>query len=120
MGVLPLERIPEMNNNAHFLYSSDINAACPNSVIEALACGNPVLSFDTGAIPELVTSDSGKIVPYGADSWRLEAPDIKALAFGAVELLENQKKYRSGARERAVNFFGLDRMLDAYLDILIG
>ncbi len=120
MGVLPLERIPEINNNAHFLYSSDINAACPNSVIEAMACGNPVLSFDTGALPELVTSDSGKIVPYGADSWRLEAPDIKALTFGAVELLENQQKYRSGARERAVNFFGLDMMLDAYLDILLG
>jgi len=120
MGVLPLERIPEINNNAHFLYSSDINAACPNSVIEAMACGNPVLSFDTGALPELVTSDSGKIVPYGADSWRLEAPDIKALTFGAVELLENQQEYRSGARERAVNFFGLDMMLDAYLDILLG
>jgi glycosyltransferase involved in cell wall biosynthesis len=120
MGVVPLDNIPELNNQAHFLYSSDINAACPNSVIEAMACGNPVLSFDTGAIPELVSTSAGKIVPYGSDPWKLETPDIKALALGALNLVKNQKEFRSGARKRAERHFGLDRMLDSYLDILAG
>ena len=120
MGVVPIERIPEINNSAHFLYSSDINAACPNSVIEAMSCGNPVLSFDTGALPELVTPGAGRIVPYGADPWKLEPPDMNTLALGAVDLLENQQKFRSGARLRAENSFSLDKMLDAYMDILLG
>ncbi len=59
-GLVPHENIPELDRSAHVLYSSDINAACPNSVIEALACGLPVLAFDTGALPELVTGDSGQ------------------------------------------------------------
>jgi glycosyltransferase involved in cell wall biosynthesis len=119
-GLVPHERIPVLDRSAHLLYSSDINAACPNSVIEALACGLPVLAFDTGALPELVTADSGRIVPYGGDPWRLEQPDVPALAEAAVEILTNQPHFRSAARIRAEDAFGLDQMLDGYLQALSG
>jgi teichuronic acid biosynthesis glycosyltransferase TuaC len=36
---------------------------CPNSVIEALACGRPVVATNVGGIPELVDSDSGILIP---------------------------------------------------------
>jgi glycosyltransferase involved in cell wall biosynthesis len=36
---------------------------CPNSVIEALACGRPVVATNVGGIPELVNSESGILVP---------------------------------------------------------
>jgi glycosyltransferase involved in cell wall biosynthesis len=50
------------------LFSADLNAACPNSVIEALACGTPVLGYDTGALPEMVPPKSGRIAHYGGNS----------------------------------------------------
>jgi glycosyltransferase involved in cell wall biosynthesis len=118
-GLVPPEQIPELDRSAHLLYSSDINAACPNSVIEALACGLPVLAFDTGALPELVTGDSGRVVAYGGDSWQLEQPDIPALAEAAVEILTDQPHFRSAARARAEEAFGLDQMVDKYLNALI-
>ena len=102
------------------LYSSDINAACPNSVIEALACGLPVVAFDTGALPELVSGDSGRIVPYGADPWKLEQPDITGLAAAALGILDNQEHFRSEARQRAEQAFGLDLMVEKYLEVLLG
>jgi glycosyltransferase involved in cell wall biosynthesis len=117
-GLLPQENIPEVDRSAHLLYASDINAACPNSVIEALACGLPVLSFDTGALPELVPNLAGRVVSYGGDPWSLDQPDVPALAEAAVEILLHQKRYRSAARQRAEAEFGLDTMVDGYLEVL--
>jgi glycosyltransferase involved in cell wall biosynthesis len=88
-------------------------------VVEALACGTPVLAFDTGALPELVTGDAGRVVPYGGNPWRLERPDVPALVRGAVEILGDQERFRSGARARAEEALSLDRMVDRYLSVLL-
>ncbi|MEX1072015.1 MAG: glycosyltransferase family 4 protein, partial [Anaerolineales bacterium] len=120
VGVLANEQIPALNRSAHLLYSSDINAACPNSVIEAMACGLPVLAFDTGALKELITPSAGRVVPYGGDPWKLDPPDIAGLAKAATDILNEQSRFRAGARTRAEEAFGLDKMADAYIEALIG
>jgi glycosyltransferase involved in cell wall biosynthesis len=117
-GPVAAEHIPEYDRSAHCLYAADINASCPNSVIEALACGLPVVAFDTGALPELVKGQAGRIVPFGGDPWKLDPPDIDALAEAAHEVLSQQSTFRSAARRRAEEAFGLDRMVDGYLDAL--
>jgi glycosyltransferase involved in cell wall biosynthesis len=118
VGVLPNNQIPALNRSAHLLYSSDVNAACPNSVIEALACGLPVLAFDTGALKELVTSQAGRVVPYAGDPWELDPPDISALSAAAIEILSQQGLFRGGARSRAEKTFSLDKMVETYIEAL--
>jgi glycosyltransferase involved in cell wall biosynthesis len=118
-GEVPSERIPEYDRSAHLLYSSDIHPACPNSVIEALACGLPVVAFDTGALPELVQGDAGRVVPYGSDPWRLERPDVRTLAGAALEILDAQEHFRQAARRRAEDAFSLDQMVEGYLTALL-
>lgn len=117
-GQVPSELIPEIDRSAHIQYAADINPACPNSVIEALACGLPVASFDTGGLPEIVTQGAGLLVPYGGDPWKLDPPDIDGLAKAANTILEDQTGYRASARRRAEHAFGLDRMVDGYLGAL--
>jgi len=119
MGSVPRERIPDIDRSAHLLFSADLNAACPNSVIEALACGLPVLSFDTGALNELVLGDSGRVVPYGGNPWNIDPPDVESLAGAAVEILKDQPRFRKSAREGAEANLGLDKMVDAYLKVLL-
>ena len=119
-GVVPNGNIPALNRGAHLLYSADLNAACPNSVIEALACGLPVLAFDTGALKELVPPQAGRLAPYGGDPWKLDPPNIKGLVSGAVELIQTQAAFRKGARTRAEAAFGLEAMVDAYIQALGG
>jgi glycosyltransferase involved in cell wall biosynthesis len=119
VGVVDQDEIPEIDRTAHLLYSSDVNPACPNSVIEALACGTPVLAFDTGALPELVSADAGRIVPYCGDPWKLEQPDIPMLVEAAVEILTDQDRFRYGARFQAERLFSLDKMIDHYIEIFI-
>ena len=120
MGTMPRDRIPEIDRSAHLLFSADLNAACPNSVIEALACGLPVLSFDTGALNELVPGDSGRVVPYGGDPWNIDPPDVASLADAAVEILRDQTRFRKSAREQAEKNLGLDTMVEKYLEVLLG
>jgi glycosyltransferase involved in cell wall biosynthesis len=119
-GLVPPAQIPGFDRSAHFLYSADLNPACPNSVIEALACGLPVLAFDTGALPEMVDAASGRVVPYGGDPWQLDPPDIRALAQAGLEILSEQTDLRTGARARAETQFDLDVMTRAYLEVLLG
>jgi glycosyltransferase involved in cell wall biosynthesis len=117
-GLVPGERIPELDRSAHLLYSADINAACPNSVIEALACGLPVAAFATGALPELVQGESGRVVAYGGDPWKLDPPDIPSLSQAALKMLENLDHHRFAARERAEAAFDLEKMADLYYEAL--
>lgn len=119
-GLVKREDIPALDRSAHLLFSADVHPACPNSVIEALACGLPVVSFDTGSLSELVTPGTGFIAPYGSDSWKLEAPQVSGLVDGAGQVLEDWQKASLAARQRAEAAFGLDRMLDKYLDVLLG
>ena len=118
-GAVPREQIPQIDRSAHLLFSADINAACPNSVIEAMACGLPVVGFDTGALNELVIGDSGRLVPYGGDVWKLDHPDINALAKAAAEILSDQPRFRRAARAQAESALGLDQMTNSYLKILL-
>jgi len=118
LGEVPPEKIAGLDRSAHLLYAADLNPACPNSVIEALACGLPVAGFDTGALPEIVTGDSGVIVPYGGDPWKLDPPDIDGLAHGVNCILDNQPGYRLAARVRAEQAFGLEAMVESYHQVL--
>ena len=120
MDTVPREHIPWLMRSSHLLFSAEVNPPCPNSVIEALACGLPVVGFDTGSLSELVQGDAGRLVPYGANPWKLETPAIPALADAAVEVLDDQQRFRTSARERAETFFDVEKMVDAYLNILLG
>ena len=83
----------------------------PLAVLEALACGVPVVAARVGGIPEQLTEDTGVLVAPG---------DAKALARAIGDLLHDPaRRARMGeasaadARAR----FGLERQVDAYLDL---
>lgn len=117
-GVVPRQDIPAIDRSAHVLFSTDLNAACPNSVIEALACGLPVLAYDTGALAELVQAGAGEVVPYGADHWQLKDPQIEPLARACLKIFHENATYRMNARLQAEGAFSLDQMVEGYLAAL--
>ena len=119
LGTVPRTDIPKLARSSHLMYCAEVNPPCPNSVIEALACGLPVIGFESGSLKELVTEDAGCIVPYGANPWKLETPNIEALASSAGDVLEKQNQFRAAARRRAESAFGLDQMVESYLKVLL-
>jgi len=120
LGTIPREEIPQLARSSHLMYCAEVNPPCPNSVVEALACGLPVVGFDSGSLKELVSEDAGRVVPYGANPWKLETPHIAALAESAEEVLSKQEQFRAAARKRAKSILGLEQMVDSYLKVLLG
>ncbi len=119
LGVVPHEKIPDLDRSAHLFFTAEINAACPNAVVEALACGLPVVGYATGSIPELVGEDGGAVKPYGSDHWNLDAPEPADLVTASAQVLANFPQYQKSARKRAEDLFNLDKMVEAYRKILL-
>ena len=119
-GVVSHEQIAVIDRTAHLLFSGDLNATCPNAVLEAMACGLPVLAYDTGAMRELVSADAGRIVPYGGDVWKLDKPDAMVLAEGAQEILAKQDELSEGARHQAEANFDIQKIAAQYLEFILG
>ena len=56
----------------------------PNTIIEYLACGKPVIATPIGGVPEMIGS-AGRLVPFNAQG----RPDVPSLAAAMTELMEN-------------------------------
>lgn len=80
----------------------------PTTNLEALACGTPVITYNTGGSPEAIDELTGKIVPKG---------NIQALAEAIEEVLNNGKSfYTEACRLRAEKRFNKE---DRYMDYLV-
>jgi len=82
----------------------------PTTVLEALACGTPVVASAVGGIPEqVIEGRTGFLVPVG---------DARAMAGRVLDLLADEGlRVRMGRQsaEDAARQFGLERMVREYL-----
>lgn len=122
MGSVPNSDLPYFYRGAAFYISTDIiSAGCPNSVVEALACGTPVLGYKVGVLPELLNRSSGRCVEYNGNPWKREPPrNPEGMVSATFELLNGHDQYKDGARRMAEQQYGLDQMVNAYLEVLQG
>lgn len=118
LGKVSRTEIMDLLSDGIFL-SLEINPACPNSVIEALASGVPVLSFDTGPLTEIVSDGAGEVASYENNVWHLEKPNVENLFSAAKKIIMNFKKYSQNARKVAESKFDVKIMTDDYLDIIV-
>ena len=84
----------------------------PNSIVEAMACGKPIIASEVGGIPDMIGDDAGICVPAG---------DADALAAAMLHLardIDLREKMGLAARERYERLFSprvvLPLMMDVY------
>lgn len=79
VGAVPPEKMPAMYDSADIYVNSSEVDNMPLSILEAFACGLPVVTTDAGGIPYIVTDlETGLLVPRG---------DYRALAGSILRLL---------------------------------
>ena len=88
------------------LYADGFGKSCPNSVVEALACGVPALVSDSCGIAGLITrGGAGLSVPR----------TLQDVVQAARALRERQQMFGRAARALAEQHFAIVGFLNAYL-----
>src|SRR5439155_22082467 len=96
---------PAFYRRAHLLVRTKVNDPCPTVVLEAMACGLPVVYPASGGTVELVGDRAGIGVPHRGCCERDEPPSPEALAEAVSHVLSDRKAYATAARRRAVERF---------------
>lgn len=100
------DNVPALLSETTFLVHTSDSEGCPNVVIEAMACGRPVVATDVGDIPSLV--DDGKtgfVVRRGDDNALIERIGILIKNRGLCQHMGKR------ARKKAEADFGFERLM---------
>ena len=81
----------------------------PTTNIEALACGTPVITYNTGGSPEAVDESTGFVVQKG---------DLDGIVQSLKEVSEkSREKYREQCRKRAVANYNKEDRFQDYIEL---
>ena len=116
---IPLEALGYLNSNekiamaycaSDFLVLPSLEDNLPNTMLEAMSCGRPVLAFNVGGIPDAIKGGiTGELIPSG--SVRKMADAILSLLFDD----KARKKMQQNCRELVLEKFSLDIQARQYL-----
>jgi len=113
------EELPEAYNRAHALVMPSIvdrtgdRDGLPNVVLEAMACGRPVIASDVAAI--------GSAVIHGETGWLTRPGDAESLAIAIDMLAEHHSRLQQfgiRARERVKREYDLRVCTERFHDLL--
>ena len=107
------ETLTKYYSAADILLYPSIADNCPLVVLEAMACGLPIVSFNTGGIPELVE--------HKVNGYIAEYKNTRDLKIGIEYLLnlppQETKKMRQYSTDKIKSSFTLDLMTDKYIQL---
>ena len=111
VGAIDNDDMPQHMRQADVLLHPRLGDWCPNVVVEALACGLPVVCGSWGGASELVGA-GGISVP--TEQWSYGEEFINGMATAVETVLASLPEYRVRARQRAEAEFDISRVAEAY------
>jgi glycosyltransferase involved in cell wall biosynthesis len=104
VGPYAQREAPDLLRGGDVLLHTKYNDPCPTVVLEAMACGLPVVYSASGGTPELVGGDAGIGIPAPLDWDHDHPPAAPELAAAVLALAERLDDHAGAARERALEF----------------
>jgi glycosyltransferase involved in cell wall biosynthesis len=97
---------------ANVFVAPSVQDNLPNTALEAMACGVPVVAFAAGGLKDLVCDEeTGRLAPVG---------DVKALRALLKEVLSSPQqtaKMAEASRIRAISEYTLERQAERYISL---
>lgn len=121
LGSYTQETAPDVFRRAHVLLHPMFLDCCPTVVLEAMACGLPVVYGDGGGVPELVGAEAGIAVSARGDVELHHPPDPDELAGALDQALDPGRRLALGTagRRRAVERFDLKPWVRRYRELIL-
>lgn len=69
VGFIPTDELPFWYNSAETFFYPSVFEGFGLPVLEAMACGTPVIVSDSTSLPEIVGESSVRVPPYDEDAW---------------------------------------------------
>ncbi|MHB8121800.1 MAG: glycosyltransferase family 4 protein [Desulfuromonadaceae bacterium] len=112
MGQVSDDTLVLLNAAADVLVAPSIQDNLPNTVMESMACGTPVVAFKIGGMPD--------IIEHGETGWLAHPFDHKDLAQGIVHVIENASRREEmgrRAREKIVREYADNIVARFHIDL---
>lgn len=109
-----IKQLAELYSAADVFINPTLEDTFPTTNLESLACGTPVITFNTGGSPEAIDDNTGIVVEKG---------DVTGLE-NAIKIIKSKGEnfYQKACRERAENLFdkkiNFEKYIDLYKEIL--
>lgn len=103
-----VEQLAELYSLADVFVNPTYVDNFPTTNIEALACGTPVVTYNTGGSPEAIDGDTGVVVEQG---------DLRLLRAAVEYCANNKKEFTYACRERALRYFNKRERFEDYVRI---
>lgn len=94
IGEVSNDELPALYSEADAFVLASSNEGCPNVVLEALACGTPVVATDVGGVPDLL--------PKELHDFMIKTRDVHAIA-NSVDACIKSNVSRESIRQHAVS-----------------
>ena len=109
--VSSISTIVELYSVAHLFVIPSLQDNLPNTIIESMLCGTPVVGFNTGGIPEMIEHKVNGYLAEYKSSDDLAAGMRWILASGSYE------KLSADTRKLALERFSRDRSVEMHIEL---
>ncbi len=109
--VVDPQKLVDIYNAADCYVLPSLQDNLPNTIMESMACGTPVVGFSIGGVPEMVTHNESGYLAEVKNSLSLATGIYHTLFVGDISQLENN------ARMSAVSQFAEKTVVDQYVEV---
>ncbi|MGM9778846.1 MAG: glycosyltransferase [Prevotella sp.] len=102
-----VEKLAELYSQSDVLVNATYADTFPTVNLEALACGTPVITYNTGGSPEAIDEKTGIVVEQG---------NVEQLAEAIIRMRKNPLSPKD-CRERAERLFDKDKCFEEYMKL---
>jgi putative colanic acid biosynthesis glycosyltransferase len=104
-----IQQLASLYSAAEAFVNPTLSDNFPTTNIEALACGTPVITYNTGGSPEAVDKNTGFVVKQG---------DLEAVVQSLDLIAEkNRESLRKACRDRAVRLYNKEDRFRDYVEL---